>query len=87
MTETERPSEPVYRTVANRLRSEISAGVYKDGVRLPTEAELAAEYGASRQTIRRAFHDLVAEGIVDRVPGRGTFAAEQTGRYHRKLGS
>ncbi|OZD08707.1 GntR family transcriptional regulator [Rhodococcus sp. 06-156-3C] len=87
MTETERPSEPVYRTVANKLRSEIAAGAYKDGLRLPTEAELAAEHGASRQTIRRAFHDLVAEGIVHRVPGRGTFATEQTGRYLRQLGS
>ncbi|MBY4208102.1 GntR family transcriptional regulator [Rhodococcus fascians] len=87
MTGTERPSEPVYRTVANKLRNEISAGTYKDGLRLPTEAELAAEHGASRQTIRRAFHDLVSEGIVHRVPGRGTFATERKSRYLRQLGS
>ncbi|OZC87152.1 GntR family transcriptional regulator [Rhodococcus sp. 06-412-2C] len=87
MTEAERSSQPVYRTVANTLRSDIAAGMYKDGVRLPTEAELAAQYGASRQTIRRAFHDLVAEGIVHRVPGRGTFATERNGRYLRQLGS
>ncbi|MGM5068720.1 GntR family transcriptional regulator [Rhodococcus qingshengii] len=87
MSETERPSEPVYRTVANKLRSEIASGVYQGGLRLPTEAELAAEHGASRQTIRRAFHDLVAEGIVQRVPGRGTFATERHGRYLRQLGS
>ncbi|OZC55520.1 GntR family transcriptional regulator [Rhodococcus sp. 06-621-2] len=87
MSETERSSEPVYRTVANKLRSEIAAGTYKDGVRLPTEAQLATAYSASRQTIRRAFHDLVAEGIVHRVPGRGTFATERGGRYLRQLGS
>ncbi|GAA5060331.1 GntR family transcriptional regulator [Nocardia callitridis] len=88
MTETEPAPEPVYRKVANALRKQIASGTYRDGARLPTEAELAAQYGASRQTIRRAFHDLVAEGIVHRVPGRGTFAAEQRGgRYLRHLGS
>ncbi|NIL77892.1 GntR family transcriptional regulator [Rhodococcus sp. B10] len=87
MTAAERPSQPVYRTVANKLRSDIAAGTYKNGVRLPTESELASEFGASRQTIRRAFHDLVSEGIVHRVPGRGTFATEHNSRYLRQLGS
>lgn len=36
--------------------------------------------------MRRAFQDLVAEGVVYRVPGRGTYARE-TGRYLRQLGS
>lgn len=40
----------------------------------------------SRQTVRRAFQDLVAEGLVYRVPGRGTYARE-SGRYLRQLGS
>lgn len=80
-------SEPAYQVLANRLRREIADGVYRDGVRLPTEAELVAEHGVSRQTVRRAFHDLVAEGIVHRVPGRGTFASETGGRYLRQLGS
>ncbi|MFD1811269.1 GntR family transcriptional regulator [Rhodococcus gannanensis] len=81
------PGEPAYRLLANRLRGELADGVYSGGVRLPTEAELAVEHGVSRQTVRRAFHDLVAEGIVHRVPGRGTFASEATGRYLRQLGS
>jgi DNA-binding GntR family transcriptional regulator len=55
-------------------------------VRLPTESELVAQHGLSRQTVRRAFQDLVAEGAVYRVPGRGTYASEP-GRYLRQLGS
>ena len=80
-------AEPAYRALAATLRSAIAAGRYRGGVRLPTEAELAAEYGLSRQTVRRAFVDLVAEGVVHRVPGRGTFATERGGRYLRQLGS
>ncbi len=56
-------------------------------VQLPTEAELAQEHQVSRQTVRRAFHDLVAEGMVQRVPGRGTFAAPGHGQYLRQFGS
>lgn len=78
---------PAYQVLRERLRDEISAGRYHDGVRLPTELELAARHGLSRQTVRRAFQDLVAEGVVYRVPGRGTYASEQPRRYLRQLGS
>ncbi|MGE2717394.1 GntR family transcriptional regulator [Mycolicibacterium litorale] len=78
--------EPAYQVLRERLRGEIAAGRYRDGTRLPTESELVAQHGLSRQTVRRAFQDLVAEGVVYRVPGRGTYARE-SGRYLRQLGS
>ena len=37
--------------------------------------------------MRRAFQDLVAEGVVYRVPGRGTYARRTGRRYLRQLGS
>jgi DNA-binding GntR family transcriptional regulator len=77
-------TEPAYQVLRQRLRDEIAAGSYPDGVRLPTESELVAEHGLSRQTVRRAFQDLVAEGVVYRVPGRGTYANRG---YLRQLGS
>jgi GntR family transcriptional regulator len=79
--------EAAYQALARRLRDALLQGHYPEGVRLPTEAELAAEYAVSRQTVRRAFHDLVSEGMVHRVPGRGTFAAPREGRYLRQFGS
>jgi DNA-binding GntR family transcriptional regulator len=78
--------KPAYQILREQLRDEIAAGRYSDGVRLPTESELVARHGLSRQTVRRAFQDLVAEGAVYRVPGRGTYASEP-GRYLRQLGS
>ncbi len=85
--ERERETEPAYQLVSKQLREHIAAGKYRGGLKLPTEFELAEQHGVSRQTVRRAFQDLVAEGIVYRVPGRGTFAAESDGRYLRQLGS
>ena len=81
------PRQPAYRTLARALRDDLARGRYANGVRLPTEAELAAAHGVSRQTVRRAFHDLVADGLVHRVPGRGTFAAPREGRYLRQFGT
>ena len=78
---------PAYQTLRDQIRDEIAAGQYRDGARLPTESELVARYGLSRQTVRRAFQDLVAEGVVFRVPGRGTYASERARRYLRQLGS
>ncbi len=80
-------TEAAYAMLARTLRGAILAGRYAGGARLPTEAELATEYRVSRQTVRRAFHDLVAEGMVRRVPGRGTFAAPRHGQYLRQFGS
>jgi GntR family transcriptional regulator len=88
VTATRGPAgEAAYKVLASRLRREILQRRYAGGGRLPTEAELAREYQLSRQTVRRAFHDLVAEGMVYRVPGRGTFAAPAEGQYLRQFGS
>ncbi|MDC2954292.1 GntR family transcriptional regulator [Streptomyces gilvifuscus] len=84
----ERPQrESAYVRLARRLRTAILRHDYPDGVRLPTEAELAETYRVSRQTVRRAFQDLVAEGLVYRVPGRGTFATPREEQYLRQFGS
>jgi GntR family transcriptional regulator len=83
---TGRP-ESSYKSLAREVRKQILQGRYADGRRLPTEAELSAHYQVSRQTVRRAFHDLVSEGMVYRIPGRGTFAASREGTYVRQFGS
>jgi DNA-binding GntR family transcriptional regulator len=78
--------EAAYRTLADELRDGILHRRFPDG-RLPTEAELSRERSLSRQTVRRAYQELVNLGLVDRVQGRGTFVAEHAGRYLRQFGS
>lgn len=79
--------ESAYHRLARELRTAILREEYADGVQLPTEAELAERHQVSRQTVRRAFQDLVAEGMVYRVPGRGTFATHRDEQYLRQFGS
>lgn len=78
---------PAYRALASELRTAVLQGRYPEGVALPTEADLVNEHGLSRQTVRRAFQELVAEGVVTRSPGRGTFAAPRGRQYLRQFGS
>jgi GntR family transcriptional regulator len=79
--------EVAYRVLAERLRTAIRAGEFADGSALPTEERLAATYSLSRSTVRRAMQDLVSEGTVYRVAGRGTFPMGAPDRYLRHFGS
>jgi GntR family transcriptional regulator len=87
MSRTTGVGEAAYRRLAQALRDDIATGRYRDGMQLPTESELATQHGLSRQTVRRAFQELVSDGVVYRVPGRGTFVAETDSHYLRQLGS
>ncbi|MDV7089551.1 GntR family transcriptional regulator [Rhodococcus sp. IEGM 248] len=78
---------PAHRRLSHALREQIAAGHFDGGRQLPTELELAETYVVSRQTVRRAFYDLVADGLVYRVPGRGTFVSELGSRRLRRLGA
>ncbi|WP_125610094.1 substrate-binding domain-containing protein [Specibacter cremeus] len=64
-----------FRALAADIRRGILAGTWAAGAKLPTEAQLAAETGLSLTTVRRAFDDLVQEGLVVRRQGAGSFVA------------
>ena len=59
------------RQVCDVVRREVLHGVGAGG-RLPSEAELAAEFGVSRNAVREALDLLRQEGLVERVQGTGT---------------
>jgi len=65
---------PRYREIEAALRIRIAR--LRPGQRLPSDADLCAEFGVSRMTARHAMSQLADEGLVRRDPGRGTFVAE-----------
>ncbi|GAA4488295.1 LacI family DNA-binding transcriptional regulator [Microbacterium panaciterrae] len=78
-----------FEILADQLRRGILAGTWITGQKLPTEHELAKETGLSLTTVRRAFDELVAERIVVRRQGAGSFVASarpREGRARRRIG-
>ena len=69
---------PLFRAVKRELLQAIARGEVAPGDALPSETELAAAFGISIGTLRRAVDDLVAEHILVRRQGRGTFVATHT---------
>lgn len=66
---------PLYRAVKRRLLQAIESGSLAPGSTLPSERALAAMFGVSIGTLRQAVGELVAEHILVRRQGRGTFVA------------
>lgn len=65
-------STPRHQQLAEVLLARITDGTYGVGDRLPTEAELCAEYGLARGTVREALGRLDQLGLISRRPGAGT---------------
>jgi GntR family transcriptional regulator len=64
---------PLHHQVYLDLRAAFDAGEWQPGDQLPPERELAARYGCSLITVRRALGDLARERRLERTRGRGTF--------------
>ena len=69
---------PVYVRIQDRIRATIASGALAPGDKLPTEAELSAEFRTTRSTVRHALDRLVYEGLIVRQVGRGSFVADRS---------
>lgn len=72
---------PLYKQISNLLREKIVTHVLPSGEKLPSETELMQEYSVSRITIRAAIKELVDDGLLQRLQGKGTFVCEPKKEY------
>jgi GntR family transcriptional regulator len=66
---------PLYYQIKQLILTAIHEGQFKGGDMIPTELEFCEQCGVSRPTIRQALSELVAEGYLYRLKGKGTFIA------------
>lgn len=69
-------SIPLYRQVKEYILTLINRGE-DENLMLPPEIEISTQFNISRATVRTAILELVQEGVLERVPGKGTFIKEK----------
>jgi GntR family transcriptional regulator len=70
--------QPLYKQVYDLLTARLVEGYWKPSQLLPSEMMLAEELGVSQGTVRKALNQMVAEKMLQRQQGKGTFVAEHT---------
>ena len=68
-------SVPLYRQLEDILHGKISRGEWQPDEQIPSENELNRIYGLSRMTVRGVLNKLAGDGLLVRVPGKGTYVA------------
>lgn len=85
MTAVIRGPIPIYLQLERSLRERIEAGEWPMGSRIPPERELCTRYRVSRATVREALDGLVADGLIERRQGSGSFV--RSAKVEQSLGA
>jgi GntR family transcriptional regulator len=83
----EKSSLPLYQQLQRSLRQAIETRVLGPDDALPPERDLAEDFSVSRITVRKAIEGLVAEGLLVRRQGSGTFVLARVEKNFSKLTS
>lgn len=67
---------PKYQDVKNYIKAKVKTGEYQPGEKIPNESELSALLDVSSITIKKAMTELVNEGVIYRIKGKGSYIRE-----------
>lgn len=70
-------NEPIYQQITSQIKAMIIEGKLKSGDALPSIRVLAKSLHVSVITAQHAYEDLVKDGFIETVAGKGTFVAHQ----------
>ena len=68
---------PLYAQLKETLIDAIARGDFESGDQLPSQRALCEQYEMSHMTVRRAINELLNEGVIYAIPGKGIYVAEQ----------
>jgi GntR family transcriptional regulator len=67
---------PLYHQLKEILKEKIESRDWVPGEKIPSENELTSQYDISRNTVKKALDDLVQDGLLKRIQGKGTFVSK-----------
>ncbi len=71
----------LWKSIADALTTEVGAGHFAPGTKLPSEADLAHRFGVNRHTVRQALGHMAAQGLVHARRGAGVFVMARPTDY------
>lgn len=78
---------PLYIKIREFIKRQIDDGIYKEGDMIPTENEFMDKFQVSRGTIKNALKELVEEGVLYRIAGKGTFITSNAAQFYERVDS
>ncbi|MBL8299817.1 MAG: GntR family transcriptional regulator [Rhodanobacteraceae bacterium] len=70
--------EPIYRQIGDQIRRLVASGQLTPGTLLPSVREVAGTYAINPMTVSKAYSQLEAEGVLERLRGKGMAVAAQS---------
>ena len=74
--------EPIYRQIADQVRRLVAGGQLAAGASLPSVREVAATHAINPMTVSKAYSQLEAEGVLERLRGKGMAVAARARPGH-----
>ena len=76
---------PIYEQIIEQLETFVLKGILNVGDQIPSVRNLSIQLSINPNTIQKAYSELVRTGIIDTVPGRGSFIAKEAKTNLRNL--
>jgi len=76
---------PIYEQIIEQLETFVLKGILKVGDQIPSVRNLSIQLSINPNTIQKAYSELDRTGIIDTVPGRGSFIAKEAKENLRNL--
>ena len=71
-----RDPTPIYQQIKDGIRRLIATGVIQEGEKLPSVRALASQLAINPNTVQKAYRMLEHSGVIEMVPGKGSFLCE-----------
>jgi GntR family transcriptional regulator len=77
--------KPVYLQLVDQVRYAAASGALRAGEPLPSVRQLAEELRVNRNTIAKAYLELESQGVIETVPGKGCFLADNNSPFKKQV--
>ena len=78
-------AKPVYLQVVDQVKAAVASGAARAGDGLPSIRPLAEELRVNRNTIAKAYTELESQGVIESLPGKGSFIRANHSPYKKEV--